>query len=31
MSGDFKALGVSLIAMVAIVAGYFTLVPETLP
>ena len=31
MSGDFKALGLSLIGMVGIVAVYFTLVPGALP
>ena len=31
MDSDFKAMGLSLLAIVGIVAGYFTLVPGALP
>ena len=31
MDSDFKAMGLSLLAMVGIVGGYFTLVPGALP
>ena len=31
MDSDFKAMGLSLLAIVGIVASYFTLVPGALP